>query len=440
MTPRRAAIGSSVLRWAARLQSRYAFPDRFRPKVGAGVQDWVWLRLPRFSAMGAAGPRAVHHWSQVRGSTDTVRERVSEVVRHELQRARLRPIAGTSPSPSAPSFTRTPNAGRPRVKVDAPPAVRFPPQRLELPLAKAQSAAMGAAPQPPTTGPAISRAASQDIIRELVTTPFLVAPPRPILSASPPPFLGSRSQHFVVVSPRDLRGLAPGRTGDAPARASSELPREHRGRGAGHVRDSTTAPAPAASARMPAPSALTPLRGVDHGLPARVPTSPSSGLLARRIRAKAADPMPPIRLSAMHADPPALSWPSPLAPATPAMSELHVARRSASPPELLGEAFAFRREVAATEGLPVVRRAAQGFHAGPEEGPGRTKGGAPAPDPERIRRQVEERVERTLVERMERLVARELSVDSAPFSRLSERVSAELSEALVLERERLGWS
>lgn len=96
--------------------------------------------------------------------------------------------------------------------------------------------------------------------------------------------------------------------------------------------------------------------------------------------------------------------------------------------------------MAATEGLPVVRRAAQGFHAGPEEGPGRTKGGAPAPDPERIRRQVEERVERTLVERMERLVARELSVDSAPFSRLSERVSAELSEALVLERERLGWS
>jgi hypothetical protein len=67
-------------------------------------------------------------------------------------------------------------------------------------------------------------------------------------------------------------------------------------------------------------------------------------------------------------------------------------------------------------------------------------GAAALPDAESIRRQVEERVERTLVERMERLVARELSADSAPLSRISERVTAELSEALVLERERLGWS
>ncbi len=73
-----------------------------------------------------------------------------------------------------------------------------------------------------------------------------------------------------------------------------------------------------------------------------------------------------------------------------------------------------------------------------------TAGRGAQPDAESIRRTVEESVERTVVERVvqhvERLVARGLSAESAPWQRISERVSADLSEALVLERERLGWS
>jgi hypothetical protein len=125
--------------------------------------------------------------------------------------------------------------------------------------------------------------------------------------------------------------------------------------------------------------------------------------------------------------------------AVAAASELHAASRTAFPTALGEEPFAIRRE-AVMPPLPVVHRGGSGVQGGPEHAASSANGAAPALDPERIRRQVEERVERTLVERMERLVARELSADAAPLSRLSERVSAELSEALVLERERLGWS
>jgi len=90
--------------------------------------------------------------------------------------------------------------------------------------------------------------------------------------------------------------------------------------------------------------------------------------------------------------------------------------------------------------LTVVHHGRPGVQGGTEHAAVSAKGTAAALDPETIRRQVEERVERTLVERMEKLVARELSADAAPLSRLSEMVSTELSEALVLERERLGWS
>jgi hypothetical protein len=151
--------------------------------------------------------------------------------------------------------------------------------------------------------------------------------------------------------------------------------------------------------------------------------------------------MPSSRPRATLADPLAPSWPSAIQLAAPAVrSVAHGASRTTGPAAVAEEPFAVRQAPAETEPLPIVHRGTHGPAAGLELVRASTKGVATVPDLESIRRQVEERVERTIVERMERLVARELSADSAPLSRLSERVSTELSEALVLERERLGWS
>jgi hypothetical protein len=235
--------------------------------------------------------------------------------------------------------------------------------------------------------------------------------------------------------------LLPGRTSAAAPFVSPALPREQGRRASGRARiASTPAPAAATRIRLPAPSAVTPLTRFDLGPPMRKPALPSRRLLARRSRASAPDPAPPHPPLATAADLPAPSWPSSLAiTAVAAASELHAASRTAFSMARAEEPFALGRE-AAMPPLPVVHRGGPGLPGGAEHPAVSAKGDAPVLDPERIRRQVEERVERTLVERMERLVARELSADAAPLSRLSERVSAELSEALVLERERLGWS
>jgi hypothetical protein len=451
VTPRRAPRESSLLRWAAALRSRYAVPDRFRPKAGTGLQDWVWLRLPRLLALGSHVPGAVHHWSEVRQSTNTLRERVREVVRRESRRGPTRSLAAASPSPSAAALIRTPDIGRPRVEGVAPPAVRLPSNRFELSLAGARSGAVSAASHAPTAGPAIARALSRDVLRELVTTPapsasapplpFLVVPSPPILVTLPRPFLVARSQHFLVASPGGSRAVLPGRTSVTAPGVPPEFRREQGTRASGRARiASTPAPAAATSIRLPAPSAVTPLARIDLGAPMRQPALPSRRLLARRPRTSAPDPAPLYPPLATASDLPAPSWPSSLAISTvAAASELHSASRSAFPAAFAQDPFSLRRD-APREPLPVVHRGRSGVQGGQEQAASSAKGATPAPDAERIRRQVEERVERTLVERMERLVARELSPDAAPLSRLSERVSAELSEALVLERERLGWS
>jgi hypothetical protein len=150
--------------------------------------------------------------------------------------------------------------------------------------------------------------------------------------------------------------------------------------------------------------------------------------------------MPSRRSEATLAAPLALSGPTPMRPPIAALPSLvHGASRA--------DGLAARQEVpstihepAATEPLPLVHRGAPASPAGLEYVRASAKSGDRVPDPESIRRQVEERVERTIVERIERLVARQVAADVAPLSRICERVSAELAEALVLERERLGWS
>ena len=149
--------------------------------------------------------------------------------------------------------------------------------------------------------------------------------------------------------------------------------------------------------------------------------------------------MPWRRPRAMLADALTPSWPLPLpVPASPPLRVIDGAVRSTGP-TALPEHAPVRTEPAEGERLPFVHRGVPGSRAALEYVRTSGKSVAAAPDPESIRRQVEERVERTIVERMESLVARELSPDSAPLSRLSERVAQDLSQALVLERERLGW-
>jgi hypothetical protein len=121
-------------------------------------------------------------------------------------------------------------------------------------------------------------------------------------------------------------------------------------------------------------------------------------------------------------------------------SVVHGAGRAGGPAAFQKAPSTIRHEPAETERLPLVHRGAPESPAGLEYVRAGAKSEARAPDPESIRRQVEERVERTIVERIEKLVARQVSADAAPLSRICERVSAELAEAVVLERERLGWS
>jgi hypothetical protein len=58
---------------------------------------------------------------------------------------------------------------------------------------------------------------------------------------------------------------------------------------------------------------------------------------------------------------------------------------------------------------------------------------------ETVTRRVEETLHRRVRTDVESVVARELSLDSALARRLSDRLYGGLYEALVLERERLGW-
>jgi hypothetical protein len=192
-----------------------------------------------------------------------------------------------------------------------------------------------------------------------------------------------------------------------------------------------------AGVRTLAPCAVPSLRSIEHGVPPRTRTALPGRPGARRFTRKATDPVPSSQSTAALADPPAPSWPSPV-PAAAVPSILYAVGRATGNAALEEGPSAIRNEPVETERLPLVQ--AQGSPAGLEYVRASVKSVAPVPDPETIRRQVEEKVERTIVERTETLVARELSADSAPFSRLRERVFAELSEALVLERERLGWS
>jgi hypothetical protein len=121
-------------------------------------------------------------------------------------------------------------------------------------------------------------------------------------------------------------------------------------------------------------------------------------------------------------------------------SLVHGANRARGPATFQEAPSTIRYEPAETERLPLVHRGAPESPASLEYVRASAKSGDRVPDPESIRRQVEETVERTIVERIERLVARQVSADAAPLSRICERVSTELAEALVLERERLGWS
>jgi len=51
----------------------------------------------------------------------------------------------------------------------------------------------------------------------------------------------------------------------------------------------------------------------------------------------------------------------------------------------------------------------------------------------------EEKLERRILEKVETVITRQLSMDSLPMRKLSERIYSGLSEGLVLEKERLGW-
>lgn len=438
LSPRR----PSLVRWTAALRSRYAFPARWRREPVAGLRAWVWLRPCRWFERSLQGP-TVHHWQETR-SILTAPERVREIVERVLP---TRP-----PSSAGPMSSST----RP---LATPPAAATGSTELRLQTERGMLRAPAPAPGKPEASLRRRREDRTDPARQVVVLQASPARPRhssrpPLRSATPRPAREVVSHARLLqlpapssplaAAPPPLR-LAPSAvptslergSQDRPARASSELLREHAIRAAGRTPASTAKAAPAGSVRTSAATAA-PLVPVERPWPLRprlsAPSRPGIASASAAASRSATPPAPPW---------PPLVRPEALAPLRPATAAAHVVHetRGTARAALRVESAPFEQGPAARHPPLVVRPRRPGDL---EYVRASAPAGSAVPDAESIRRQVEESVERTVVERVvqrvEKLVARELSPESAPVQRISERVSAELSEALVLERERLGWS